>query len=300
MSGNHAHGAVSAAGKHRWRLQIAFGLVALFFVVELVAGLISNSLALISDAGHMAADVVGLGAALVATAIASRPDKSGRRTFGYYRAEVFASLLCVLLMYGVSIYVIIEAIDRIGTTTEIMSGTMMIVGIGGLIINLISMWLLRAGSKESLNLKGAYLEVLADTLGSVGVVVAGILVTVTGNAVWDTVVSLAIAAFILVRATILAREVFSVLGQDSPSHLKPEEINAALEELPGVVGVHDLHLWTLTSGMDVATVHLESELSDPSKTLESAQALLHDEFDLEHATIQIENKDATTCQSADW
>lgn len=147
---SHSH---SSAGRHRWRLAVAFVLVAAFFVVELVAGLASGSLALISDAGHMAADVTTLGAALIATRLASRKDSTGRRTFGSYRAEVFASGLAVLVMIGVGIYIAIEAISRIGAATELAAGPMLLVGALGLVVNLISLFLLRAGAAESLNLK---------------------------------------------------------------------------------------------------------------------------------------------------
>ena len=191
MSGGHSHG--SAAGAHRWRLRLAFVLVAGYFVVELVAGLVSGSLALLAVAGHRAADVVALGAALVATRIATRPDSTGRRTFGSYRAEVFASGLAVLLMLGVSVYIAVEAIGRIGGQAEVSSGPMLIVGGIGLVINLIALLLLRGGASDSLNIKGAYLEVVADTVGSVGVIVAGIMVGATGNAWWDTGIALAIA-----------------------------------------------------------------------------------------------------------
>lgn len=156
MGAGHGHGTGHAGGRHRWRLVVAFALVAVFFVVELTFGLISGSLALLSDAGHMAADVVALGAALVATKIATRADDTGRRTYGSYRAEVFASGLTVLFMLGVAAYVVIEAVRRIGTDVEVRTGPMLIVGAIGLVINVIALLLLRGGAKESLNVKGAY------------------------------------------------------------------------------------------------------------------------------------------------
>ena len=171
MSGGHGHGH-SAAGRHRWRLSLAAGIVATFFVVELVAGLMARSLALISDAGHMAADVVTLGAALFATRVAIRPDTTGRRTFGSYRAEVFASGFAVLVMLSVSAYIAIEAVARFGSPVAPATGVMLVVGALGLLVNLACMALLRSGSRESLNVRGAYLEVLADTLGSLGVIAA--------------------------------------------------------------------------------------------------------------------------------
>lgn len=299
MSGGHAHGGGGhAGGRHRWRLTVAFGLIASFFGVELVAGILSQSLALLSDAGHMAADVVTLGAALVATRIATRRDTTGRRTFGSYRAEIFASGFAVLVMIGVSVYIVIEAIGRIGSSPEIASTAMFIVGGIGLVINVISLLLLRGGAGESLNVKGAYLEVVADTVGSIGVVVAGLLITMTGSPLWDTVVALAIGAFVFVRAVRLGREVLAVLGQHAPVDVEPLEVLRALEGVDGIAEVHDLHVWTLTSGMDVATAHLVAgEHGD--RVLADASSLLREKFGIAHATLQVETLDKQ-CQNVDW
>jgi cobalt-zinc-cadmium efflux system protein len=299
MSAGHGHGHPGAT--HRWRLQAAFALVAAFFVVELVAGLVSGSLALLSDAGHMAADVVALGAALVATRIATRPDRTGRRTFGSYRAEVFASGLAVLLMLGVSAYIVVEAVRRSDDAPQVATGAMLLVGGVGLVVNLAALALLRGGSAESLNVRGAYLEVVADTVGSVGVVVAALLVAGTGSPVWDTVVALAIAGFVTVRALLLAREVLAVLGQHAPPGIHPTDAEAALAAVPDVVGVHDLHLWTLTSGMHVATAHLVChDGADPTQVLTDAAAVLRDRFAIEHATIQVEPSSARACVETSW
>ncbi|MFF5212716.1 cation diffusion facilitator family transporter [Streptosporangium sp. NPDC000396] len=189
MGAGHGHG--HAGSRHRWRLAVSFVLIGAYFVVELAFGLISGSLSLLSDAGHMAADVVALGAALVATKIATRPDTTGRRSYGSYRAEVFASLLAVVLMLGVALYVVAEALGRIGGPAEVSSTPMLVVGAIGLAVNLVALGLLRSGASESLNVKGAYLEVVADTAGSVGVIVAGWLVAATGQAFWDTLIALA-------------------------------------------------------------------------------------------------------------
>lgn len=300
----HGHGhapAGHAGGRHRWRLAMAFGLVAAFFVVELVAGLISGSLALISDAGHMAADVVALGAALVATKIATRPDRTGRRTYGSYRAEVFASGLTVLIMLGVAAYVVIEAITRFGNAVEVQTGTMLVVGAIGLGINLVSMLLLRGGSKESINVKGAYYEVVADAAGSVGVIAAGILVAATGLGWWDTVVALAIGAFVAVRAVVLGRQVLAVLGQHVPHGLVIEHVVADLEAVDGVTDVHDLHVWSLTSGMNVATAHLVIDAdSAPDQVLADAQAVLAERHHVEHATLQVEAVPNQQCHEVQW
>ena len=299
MSHGHAHG--HAGVRHRWRLAVAFGLVAAFFVVELVAGLTSGSLALLSDAGHMAADVVALGAALVATRIATRADRTGRRTFGSYRAEVFASGLAVLLMLGVSVYIAVEAVRRIGSSPEIASGTMLVVGAIGLVINVVALFLLRGGAAESLNVKGAYLEVVADTVGSVGVIAAALLVAATGSAWWDTVVALAIAVFVAVRASHSgARSSPSSASTPRPASSRPTCWRRSAS-VPGVTEVHDLHVWTLTSGMDVATAHLVTSRPDTGpEVLEAASRMLRERFHVAHATLQVETTDRSTCQGADW
>lgn len=302
----HSHGpAPGASGHagatHRWRLIIAVVLIGTFFVVELVAGLLSGSLALLSDAGHMAADVVTLSAALAATVVAARPDPTGRRTFGNYRIEVFAALLAVLIMLGVAVGVVIAGIGRIGHEVHVDTGPMLIVGVLGLIVNLIVLGMLHGGASESLNVKGAYLEVLADTVGSIGVIGAALAIRYTGIGAIDTVVALAVGAFIAVRAIILAREVLTVLGQAAPADIDPGQVQAALAALDGVADVHDLHLWTLTSGMDVATVHLMIEDGvDPHPVLDEAQQLLREVHGIVHATIQTEPTDHHGCVEIGW
>jgi len=300
MSASHSHTG-HAGGRHRWRLAVSFGLILAFFVVELFSAITSGSLALLTDAGHMAADVVALGAALVATHVATRPDRTGTRSFGSYRAEVFASGVAVLLMWGVSIYVVVEAIGRIGEEPDLASGTMVVVGVIGLVVNVAALLLLRGGASESLNVKGAYLEVFADAVGSVGVIVAGLLVRATGDGVWDTVIALGIGVFVAVRATMLGREVLRVLGQHAPASTDPREIDRALMSIAGVEGVHDLHVWTLTSGMDVATAHIvASHDADPTAVLVAARTLLRETYSLAHATVQVEYAKDASCHEADW
>jgi cobalt-zinc-cadmium efflux system protein len=300
---NHGHDVMTghAGARHRPRLMIAFCLVLLFFVVELVGGLLSGSLALISDAGHMAADVVALGAAMVATRIATRPDKSGLRSFGSYRAEVFAAGLTVLIMFGVAAYVVIEALGRIGATPDIQTPMMIVVGALGLAVNLVSMMLLRAGAKESLNVKGAYYEVVADAAGSVGVIAAGVLVALTGATIWDTAVALAIGVFVAVRAVVLGRQVLHVLGQHAPREVCLEQVVADLGGIVGVADIHDLHVWTLTSGMNVATAHLlVTSERESQEVLTEAQQLLQRTYSIEHATLQIETAPTRQCHEVTW
>jgi cobalt-zinc-cadmium efflux system protein len=302
MGAGHSHApAGHAGGRYRRTLAVAFCLIFAFFVIELVYGLLAQSLALISDAGHMAADVVALGAALAATKIATRPDKTGRRTFGSYRAEVFASGMTVLLMLGVSAYVVIEAVSRIGNTPDVQTGPMMIVGGLGLAVNVVVLLMLRAGAKESLNVKGAYFEVIADTAGSVGVVAAGILIATTGQAWWDTAVALAIGAFVAVRAVVLGRQVLAVLGQHVPEGINVDEVATDLAKIPGVTDVHDLHIWVLTSGMNVATAHLVgSDVDLFPRILSDARQVLGETYHIEHATLQVELTAARECHEIGW
>ena len=300
MGVGHGHGHAGgtttghAGGRHRWRLAISFAMIAAFFVVELVVGIVSGSLALISDAGHMAADVVALGAALVATKIATREDSTGRRTYGSYRAEVFASGLAVLMMLGVALYVVVEAVGRMGEDVDVETGPMLVVGLLGLLVNVAALLLLRAGAKDSLNVKGAYLEVVADTAGSIGVLAAGGLILATDDGVWDTVVAFLIGGFVAVRAVMLGREVLAVLGQHVPAGMEIESVTASLAAVDGVCDVHDLHVWTLTSGMNVATAHLVlGDGADAAVALRAGPAVLREQPQIEHATLPVEGHRST-------
>jgi len=299
VGAGHGHG--HAGGRHRWRLAVSFALIASFFVVELVTALVSGSLALLSDAGHMAADVVALGAALLASRLATRTDSSGRRTYGSYRAEVFASLLAVLLMLVVAGSVVLESVRRIGGDPDIAVGPMVVVGGLGLLVNLVALLLLRGGAAESLNVRGAYLEVVADTAGSVGVLVAAGLITWTGEPVWDVVVALAIGIFVAIRAVMLGRQVLHVLNQNVPAGMRVDDVAFDLAAISGVLDVHDLHLWTLTSGMNVATAHLVTgDETSPHTVLDQARDVLRDRYAIEHATLQVEPSSHTGCQEIDW
>jgi cobalt-zinc-cadmium efflux system protein len=249
----------------------------------------------------MAADVVALGAALIATRIATRPDRTGRRTYGSYRAEVFASGLAVLLMLGVAAYVVIEAARRIGSEPEVAAWPLFAVGGLGLVVNLTALLLLRGGAAESLNVRGAYLEVLADTAGSVGVLMAAGLVAATGDAIWDTAIALVIGAFVVVRAVGLGRQVFAVLAQHVPAGMRADDVAAALAATEGVHDVHDLHLWTLTSGMNVATAHLVTvDGADAHEVLDLARDVLRDQHGVAHATLQVEPRSHTGCHEVGW
>ena len=214
---------------------------------------------------------------------------------------MFASGLTVLIMLGVSVYVVVEAVRRIGEAVEVSSGPLLVVGATGLVVNLVCLVLLRGGAAESINVKGAYLEVMADAAGSVGVLAAGLLVHVTGDGWWDTVVAVAIGVFVAVRALVLGREVLAVLGQHAPHDVDLAAVVRDLEAVSGVAEVHDLHAWTLTSGMNVATAHLVLRVgADAQVVLAAAGAALREGHGIEHATLQVEALPAQECHAATW
>ncbi|MGH8969402.1 MAG: cation diffusion facilitator family transporter [Actinomycetes bacterium] len=302
MGAGHGHAPAGHAGsRFRRRLAVTFALTATFLVVELTAGLLAGSLALVSDAAHMATDVVALGASWLATHLAVRPDTSGRRTYGHYRSEVFASGVAVLLMLGAGAYVLVEAVARVGEDPLPETQVMVVVGLLGLAVSAVGLVLLRPGAEESLNVRGAYLEVLADAAGSVGVLVAAALVATTGVGVWDTVVGATIGLFVLVRAWLLGRQVVSVLAQHTPAGIDPDAVAADLGAVPGVRDVHDLHLWTLTSGMNVATAHLMTSAdTDSHPVLDRAREVLAGRYGIDHATLQVEPDTHTGCHEVSW
>lgn len=289
-----------AGRRHQRALAIAFIVVLVFMVAEAVAGWLAGSLALISDAGHMATDALGLGMALAAIVTANNGDKTGRRTYGLYRAEILAALANAVLLFGVAVYVLYEAARRIGTPTEILTGPMALVAVAGLVVNVIVWLQLRGGSKDSLNVEGAYLEVMADLLGSIAVLVAAGIIWMTGWTVVDPIVAAAIGLFILPRAWGLARKAVRILIQAAPEHVNLEQLATRLGEIPDVVDVHDLHIWTLTSDMDVGTVHLMTrDTADPHPVLDSARSILED-AGVDHATLQVEPESHHGCSDISW
>ncbi|MET8358024.1 cation diffusion facilitator family transporter [Micromonospora sp. NPDC005171] len=300
---DHHHGSVAnAAHQHRGRLWAAFGLLATLMVVEAVVALHTGSLALLSDAGHMFTDVLGIGMALAAITATRRATGDPQRTFGLYRLEVLAALANAVLLSGVAIYVVIEAIRRFGDPHEVVAGPMLVVAVLGLLANIVAFALLRAGAKESINLQGAYLEVVGDLLGSLGVIGAALLITVTDWWWADPLVAVAIGVFILPRTWRLARAAIRILVQAAPEHLQVTAVHDRLAAVPGVVEVHDLHVWTLTSGMEVASAHLTmAPGAEVGAVLTAARTALHDDFRIEHATLQIEPGAASgACGSIEW
>ncbi|AXI89862.1 cation transporter [Actinospica acidiphila] len=291
----HAHGAPSGgtvSAAYRGRLRIALGITVFVMVVQIVGGMLADSLALVADAAHMATDALGLGMALLAIHFAGRPP-SERRTFGLARAEILAALANCLLLLGVGGYVLYEAVQRFITPAATEGGLAMVFGAVGLAANLVSLSLLLRGQKESLNVRGAFLEVAADALGSVTVIVAALVIVTTGWTAADPIASLVIALMIVPRTLRLLRETLDVLLEAAPKGVDMTEVRAHILNTPGVEDVHDLHAWTITSGMPVLSAHVVVSADTLNaigheKMLHELQDCLGDHFDVQHCTFQLE------------
>jgi len=296
MSAGHRHGVPTGAGaRYRGRLWAAFALLGVFMLAEALAALLTGSLALLSDAAHMFTDVLGIGMALAAMHAAARSRAGGQRTFGLYRLEVLAALANAVLLLGAALYVLVEAVGRFAEPPEVRAGPMLAVAVAGLVANIVAFALLREGARESLNVRGAYLEVLGDLVGSVGVVLAAVIIQTTGWTYADPLVAVAVALFILPRTVALGRAALRVLVQAAPEHLDVDEVRRTLRAVPGVTDVHDLHVWTLTSGMDVASAHLSVDAAtDLDTVLADARGRLRDAYRIDHATLQVERAGACT------
>lgn len=298
----HSHVPGPGAGaRFLGRMKVAFVAIALFLVVQLVVALATGSLALLSDAGHMLTDTVGLGLALAAIIVASRTSRDGHRTYGLYRLEVLAALANAFLLVAVAVYVLVEAALRIGDQPDVPGVPVLVMGAVGLAVNLGVLMLLRDGSKESMNVRGAYLEVLADSLGSLGVIVAAVVLLAFDWAPIDAIVGVAIGLFMVPRALRLAWDALRVLSQIAPAHVDVDALVADLRAIPGVVDVHDVHVWTLTSAMDVATAHvMVTRVDDHHRVLDAARTILRDRYGIEHATLQVEPEDHEGCEELTW
>lgn len=299
MGEGHSHPtAASAGGRHRRPLVIAFFLTASYMVVEFVVGFSVNSLALISDAAHMGTDVLGLGMALAAITLASRPATQ-QRTYGLYRLEVLAALANGVLLFAVAGYVLFEAIQRFGAPPDIPGIPLLITASIGLVINLISFRLLMAGSKESLNVKGAYLEVMGDLLGSIGVIAAAIILFTTGWAYADPIIGVGIGLFILPRTFKLTRQALRILLEVAPPEIDMNAVRADVLAVDGVEEIHDLHVWTITSGMESASGHIVlKEGADYGPVLDGVLAVLREKHHIDHATIQCEPREFDETKNA--
>ncbi|MEV5341402.1 cation diffusion facilitator family transporter [Streptomyces sp. NPDC052676] len=291
----HAHAAPAsgtAAAAYRGRLRIALAITITVMLVEIAGGVLADSLALIADAAHMATDALGLGMALLAIHFANLPPTE-KRTFGYARAEILAALANCLLLLGVGGYVLYEAIQRFITPAGTEGGLTLVFGGIGLVANMISLTLLMRGQKESLNVRGAFLEVAADALGSVAVLISAAVILTTGWQAADPIASLVIGLMIVPRTLKLLRETLDVLLESAPKGVDMAEVRAHILALDGVEDVHDLHAWTITSGMPVLSAHVVVRPDvlgaiGNEKMLHELQGCLGDHFDVEHCTFQLE------------
>jgi cobalt-zinc-cadmium efflux system protein len=292
----HAHGTAAAA--NRSRLVAVFALTLGVFVVELVGGLVSNSLALLADAGHMFTDVAGIGLALLAIWFAGRPANGGR-TFGYLRLEILAAVVNAVLLFGVSAFILFEAWRRLSEPPEIATGLMLAVALLGLAANAISLYLLRTAQGESLNMRGAYLEVMGDFAGSAAVIVAAVVIALTGWTAADAVASAVIGLLIIPRTWRLLRDAVDVLLEATPKGMDLDEVRSHVLRAKGVADIHDLHAWTITSGMNVVSAHVVlDEGADPPAVLDELCRCLSGDFDIEHSTFQLESPDRTRLEEA--
>ena len=291
----HTH---SAAAGHRNRLVGVFGLTFAVLVIEIVGGLISNSLALLADAGHMFTDVFGIGFALAAIWIAGRPATDAR-TFGFLRFEILAAAVNAVLLFGVAAFVLFEAWQRLSDPPEVSSGLMLAVAMVGLGANAISLWVLRKAQGDSLNMRGAYLEVLGDLAGSAAVIVAALVISLTGWQQADAVASAVIGLLILPRTWGLLREAVDILLEATPKGVDLEAVRSHIVAAAGVVDVHDLHVWTITSGVNVVSAHVVlADGADAPSVLDELCRCLSGDFDIEHSTFQLEASDRRRLEEA--
>ena len=292
MGHGHAHAAETASWRHRRPLTIVLVITVVTLVVELVGASVSGSVALLADAGHLLVDCTGIGLALLASHLARLPA-TARRTFGWHRAEILAGAVNALLLLGVAGFVLVEALHRLMTPQPVEGPVMLGVAALGLVANAVSLALLRRGQRESLNVRGAYLEVLGDLAGSVGVLVAALVVATTGMSQADPIASLLIVLFVLPRAWALLREVTHVLLEGAPHGVDLGHVRAHILSVPGVLDIHDLHVWTITSGQHVVSAHVVVEDTSLSGhcgggVLDRLGDCLAHHFDVEHSTFQLE------------
>jgi len=286
MSQGHA---ISPSSQNKKRLQLVLGFTLLYLAAEVIGGIWTKSLALLADAGHMLTDVGGLVFALIAINLAER-KATPEKTFGYYRAEILAALANAVVLIGISLYILYEAYLRFRNPPEVESKFMLVIAGVGLIVNLSGMYILRKGSTESLNMKGAYFEVLSDMLTSIGVIVAGIIMWTTGWYYADPILSAGIGLFILPRTWILLKEAVGILLEGAPADVNLALLRETMQKTPGVVSVHDLHVWSLTSGINALSAHIIiQEKVTPNQVLSAINTQVKEPFKIKHTTIQIEN-----------
>lgn len=277
--------------KNKKVLKWTFFLIAGFMIVEVVGGIMTNSLALLSDAGHMLSDAAALALSYVALSIGQR-DVTGKKTFGYRRFEIFAALINGLTLIALSLYIFYEAIQRFSEPPAVASKGMLIVAILGLLVNIVAAYILQRGDNENLNVKSAFLHVLGDILGSVGAITAALLILFFGWNLADPIASMIVAVLIIISGYRVTRDSFNILMESAPENLPSEDVQAKLLTVEEVEEVTDLHVWSITSDFPSLTCHvIVNEQADEQIVLRKIQNLLHDEFDLHHMTIQIEKRD---------
>ncbi|HEX5384725.1 MAG TPA: cation diffusion facilitator family transporter [Propionibacteriaceae bacterium] len=283
---------LTATNAHRRRLLVELVITFVVLIAEVIGGLIAGSLALLADAGHMLTDSTGLIMALIAAALATRAA-TVRRTFGLQRTEVLAALANALLLVGVAVWVLIMAVERLRNPAEIRSGLMLAVAVVGVLANLAGLLVLRPAQSTSLNMRGAYLEVFGDLVGSLAVIIAAVLILITGWTPFDAIASLAIVVLIIPRAWSLLREVVDVLLEATPHGVDLEEVRDHIRRVRGVVDVHDLHAWTITSGVPVLSAHVIVDHAcinegRSGEVLDRLGECLGGHFDVSHCTFQLE------------
>ena len=287
MGAGHSHVNTDASdGRMISKMTAATAMLGAFFVVELTTALVTGSIALLADAGHVLTDVAATFMGLCALLLARRGSSSPGRTYGWYRAEVFTAVANAVLLIGVAALILREAIGRLGHPPEVPGIPMIVVALAGLATNAAVALLLRSDSTRSLAVKGAYMEVIADTIGSIGVLIAGLVTVTTHWPYADVVVAVLIALWVVPRALSLAGGALRILSESSPSHIDVEQLRSALCAVDGVTDVHDLHVWTLVPGKDMVTAHLASR-GDSARVLDDARAVLTARG-LDHVTIQVE------------
>lgn len=292
----------TASSRHLKALWFAMGLGLVNLVIQFIIGLMTMSLAVLSDLAHVFTDVLGVGLAIGAILLARSGSRDVRRTFGHYRAEVFAALLNCVLLFVVAIGIGYEAVERFSHPPEVPGLPVVFVAIVGVACNTVAFLILRAGAKESINVRGAYFEVMADMLGSFAVLISGLLTMLLDWRLADPIAGVVLAVWVLPRAYALGRQALRILFQQAPENIDIPTVRTELAALDGVTEVHDLHIWTLTSGMEVASAHLMIEAgADDQEILIAAQDLLATRFEINHATLQIESADtADRCRELTW
>lgn len=288
----HGHGHSHGNTGNKKALLLAFLLISSFMVIEVIGGIVTNSLALLSDAGHMLSDAAALGLSFFAIKLGERKS-SASKTYGYRRFEIIAAALNGITLILISLYIFYEAYHRFFNPPEVQSGGMLLISTIGLFVNIIAAWILMRGDKdENLNVRSAFLHVIGDMLGSVGAIIAALLMLFFGWGIADPIASVIVAILIIISGWRVTKEAFHILMEGTPAHIEVEKVKSSLLKIPNVTEVHDLHIWSLTSGMPMLSCHVaikDARIHD--KILREAQSILHDDFGIEHSTIQVENKE---------